>query len=358
MSDDDLFESRPVPVMGRRGGGLANGALDSESSDDDVPHPVRNTGGWATDETPPEVPPHVGTGGGWSGEMGLDDNVIRTGRHDNNNNARDLEGGDPGSPSHPASSAQTTTLGSARRARGHDAVETAAVVENIPEIPTFGEYDDGGDGHDERHRQTALVETPEYDVGNHVRSIDELNAAVGTFVGTTRHTVGNDGHRFGDGGDDRYPSRDDTYGDADQNNNKNSSFGHVIDVSLLASVLVPRQFLEADDATRSERRSSGADRVWNDLKSELNADETRVAIAMRETLRDTGNGDLNSWGTHIDGGGGVGGGSESLLDDTVGGNLGFSDFAGSPQKTEEKKKKTVLGRMKKQFGKLRMVEGK
>ena len=47
-----------------------------------------------------------------------------------------------------------------------------------------------------------------------------------------------------------------------------------------------------------------------------------------------------------------------MLDDTVGGNLGFSDFAGSPQKTEEKKKKTVLGRMKKQFGKLRMVEGK
>lgn len=331
-----MFGARPPPApptAGRRGGG--GGGRDAgfqDRSDDEATttRPARTTGGWA-DEEPAE---RTQGGAGWVDEHG-DVEAMR--------GSDEPQGFDAYSES-PARSAmttiqQTTTPHSTggRRRRGHDAADAEGGVSDIPEIPTLGD-DDDADGYN--RNKSDPIDAPEYDAEVHIRNIDELNKA--TFVLAGKRDVGD---RFRDdrytSGDDRYRDR---YGDGDDEQ-ENYSNNVPIDVSLLAQVLVPRQFLDDDD---SEWRPDG---IWNELKSELRADEERRAFASRDTTaEDEGQFQQEQQGLYHQND------NKNVFDDTpgIGGTLRVSDFA-SPTKNnsgEEKKRKSLLGRMKKKFNKL------
>ena len=158
-----------------------------------------------------------------------------------------------------------------------------------------------------------------FDERTHVRSIDELDRATERMQFAT--SANDDGDAYGDGVESDPLGAHGTRG--------------AVDVSLLASALVPRAFLEeeGDEEWVPER-------LWNAVKHDLRREREEAERDENENENENENG--------FERGGDV-------FEDAVGGALGAADFA-SPAKTgaavEAKKRKGLLGRVSKKLGKM------
>jgi hypothetical protein len=203
----------------------------------------------------------------------------------------------------------------------HDALEArGGPGPDIPEIPTLSEARAFADG---AYADDA-ADAPEYTAGTNtnIRSIHELNRA--TFAGGAAEA------RFDDDDDDD----DGGFG---------APRGGAVDVSLLASALVPRACLEEE----GEEEWVPA-RLWNAVKHDLRREREEAERDAHEAEARLGEGALER--------GGFGFSGDVFEEDAVGGGtLGAADFA-SPAKTgaaaEAKKRKGLLGRMRKKLGKM------
>ena len=306
MSDDDLFGTRPrgAPAMGRRGGGersteraspaLAADFADDASDEETARPPARRSGGWADEDA----------AGGIARDFD-DASPLRAPR----------DGGVDGTPGGPASRRRMDS------ASKHDALAArGGPGPDIPEIPTLS---DARPFADDAYADDA-ADAPEYTAGTNtnVRSIHELNRA--TFAGGAAEA------RFDDDDDD-----DGGGGGAPR--------GGAVDVSLLASALVPRACLEEE----GEEEWVPA-RLWNAVKHDLRREREEAERDAHEAEARLGEGALER--------GGFGFSGDVFEEDAVGGGtLGAADFA-SPAKTgaaaEAKKRKGLLGRMRKKLGKM------
>ena len=172
-----------------------------------------------------------------------------------------------------------------------------------------------------------------FDERTHVRSIDELDRATERVPFAAN---ANDAFR-----DDVID--DDSYGDGSESHPLGAhSARSAVDVSLLASALVPRAFLEeeTDEEWVPER-------LWNAVKHDLRRE--------REDAERDANAIENEDDSEKRFGFERGGDGLDVFEDAVGGALGAADFA-SPAKTgaamEAKKRKGLLGRVRKKLGKL------
>lgn len=302
MSDDDLFGTRPrgAPAMGRRGGGersteraspaLAADFADDASDEETARPPARRSGGWADEDA----------AGGIARDFD-DASPLRASR----------DGGVDGTP---GGSASRRRMDSASK---HDALEARDVPSgaDIPEIPTS--FRDSRALEDGAYADDAAAGG--FDERTHVRSIDELDRATERMQFAT--SANDDDDAYGDGAESDPLGAHGTRG--------------AVDVSLLASALVPRAFLEeeGDEEWVPER-------LWNAVKHDLRRE--------REEAERDENENENEYENGFERGGDV-------FEDAVGGALGAADFA-SPAKTgaavEAKKRKGLLGRVRKKLGKM------
>ena len=202
----------------------------------------------------------------------------------------------------------------------HDALEArGGPGPDIPEIPTLSDA--------RRSRTTPTRTTPrtraEYTAGTNtnVRSIHELNRA--TFAGGAAEA------RFDDGDDD------DGGGGAER--------GGAVDVSLLASALVPRACLEEE----GEEEWVPA-RLWNAVKHDLRREREEAERDAHEAEARLGEGKRSN---------AAGSGSAATSSrKTPSGAVHSGRRIPSPAKTgaaaEAKKRKGLLGRMRKKLGKM------
>ena len=323
MSDDELFGTRPrgAPAMGRRRGGersteRASPALAADladdSSDEETRPPARRSGGWAGEDAAGAP----ASSSGWAADAPAEGIA-----HDFDDASPVHVRRDGGVGGTPGGSASRRRMDSASK---HDALEARDSDRgpDIPEIPTLSDSRAFADG---AYADDA-ADAPEYaaGAGTNVRSIRELNRA------TTR------GFGFGGDGDD--------FRDGDGDASTLDAGETFVDVSLLASALVPRACLEEE----GEEEWVPA-RLWSAVKHDLRREREQAERDARGP--ETGLGekdDRNGFGFGF-------GGDDVFREDAVGGALGAADFA-SPAKTgaaaEAKKRKGLLGRMRKKLGKM------
>jgi hypothetical protein len=317
MSDDELFGTRPrgAPAMGRRRGGersteRASPALAADladdSSDEETRPPASRSGGWAGEDAAGAP----ASSSGWAAG-GPAEGVARDFDDDESPVRPSRAGGFGGTP---GGSASRRRMDSASK---HDALEARDVPSgaDIPEIPTS--FRDSRALEDGAYADDAAAGG--FDERTHVRSIDELDRATERMQFAT--SANDDDDAYGDGVESDPLGAHGTRG--------------AVDVSLLASALVPRAFLEeeGDEEWVPER-------LWNAVKHDLRRE--------REEAERDENENENEYENGFERGGDV-------FEDAVGGALGAADFA-SPAKTgaavEAKKRKGLLGRVRKKLGKM------
>ena len=333
MSDDELFGTRPrgAPAMGRRRGGersteRASPALAADladdSSDEETRPPARRSGGWAGEDAAGAP----ASSSGWAAG-GLAEGVARD-FDDDASPVRPPRGGEFGGT--PGGSASRRRMDSASK---HDALEArdAPSGADIPEIPTS--FRDSRALEDGAYADDAAADA--FDERTHVRSIDELDRATERVPFAAN---ANDAFR-----DDFIDY--DAYGDGSESHplGAHSARG-AVDVSLLASALVPRAFLEEEG-----EEEWVPERLWNAVKHDLRREREDAERDANANANANENEDDSEKRFGFERGG------DDVFEDAVGGALGAADFA-SPAKTgaavEAKKRKGLLGRVRKKLGKL------